>query len=108
MIPKGTPLCILRGQILTQEEYNSFLYSIKLPEDCFIEKAYLDDGRIIAMPFRTSYSFINHSDTVEMLSIKQNGDTIEVFAHIDIPKNSEITSVYDLKRHIDVLGGFTI
>ena len=105
-IPKGTLLCILRGQILTMAEYESFLASGEIPRVCFVEKAMLDNDRMVVMPFRTSYSFINHSQEKEMLSFAIKNETVEVYAATDIKKGEEIVSVYDLERHIDVLGGF--
>ena len=105
-IPKGTLLCTLQGQIMTLKEYDDFIKSNQYPQSCFIEKALLDENRIIAIPFRTSYSFINHSDNEEMLEYKKHTDTIDVYAKEDILKNSEIVSIYNLDKHIDVLGGF--
>ena len=106
IIPKGTLLCTLQGQVMTLDKYNDFIKSSLYPKICFIEKAMLDKNRIIAIPFRTSYSFINHSDTVEMLEYKKFEDSIEVYAKEDILENTEIVSIYDLEKHIDILGGF--
>jgi SET domain-containing protein len=104
-IPKGTLLGTLTGQIVSSKDYFDLMRAY--PKECFIEKIHLDDDYILAIPFRTHYSFINHSNTEEMIYIKEIYEyAFSVYAAIDIPNNKEITSIYNLEKHIDILGGF--
>ncbi len=104
-IPKDTLLCSLTGQIVSKRELDQLMR--EYPRDLFIEKVHLSLDRIMLIPFRTSYSYINHSDTTEMLRISYGFNEVLVYAARDIPYNTEITSRYDLEKHIDVIGGFS-
>lgn len=107
-IKQGTLLCSLTGQIVDEDIYKKF-YSLGLSKEIFIEKSKVLKDKIFVIPFRTSYSFINHHPAIshieEHFCCKTN--QINVFAKVDIPANTEILDTYSLKGHIDVLGGFS-
>jgi len=75
-----------------------------------MEKFTLNKDLILAMPFRTSYSFINHTYEKEKeclrFVVSENPHTVSVFSSRDISKGDEIVSVYNLDTHIDILKGF--
>lgn len=104
---KGTLLCTLTGQILPKEIYEKFSSS-GLPKDIFIEKSSVLEDKILAIPFRTSYSFINHHPLVSHIEEKFCNKTNQIFvyAKVDIKEGEEILDTYNLNNHIDVLGGF--
>ncbi|ECP7577833.1 SET domain-containing protein-lysine N-methyltransferase [Campylobacter jejuni] len=80
-IKKGTILSILDGQILSIQEYKKLKNNICSKVDnsnkpefenyIFMEYNYLDSENIIVRPFRTKYSYINHSDKANV-SILRN------------------------------------
>jgi SET domain-containing protein len=105
-IEKNTLLCELSGQTVTKNEYEKIFKSDLFPKEAFIEKHHLGEDKILLTPFRTSYSFINHSGEVEHLVEKYEDRIIKVYAKINIKKNEEILSKYNLDKHIDILGGF--
>lgn len=59
---------------------------------------------------RAKYSFINHTDNedLECLSVKidLHSRVVDVFLNRDIEMGEEMLSVYNLDKHIDILGGF--
>lgn len=106
-IKKGTLLCTLTGQILPKKIYEKF-YDSGLPKEIFIEKSSVLEDKVLAIPFRTSYSFINHSPFVSHIEEKfcDTTNQIFVYAKVDIKEGEEILGTYNLNHHIDVLGGF--
>ncbi len=63
-IDSGTILCILDGQIVSWDSYDNF-FSTKpfgrFDDYLFMEWNALDYNVLMVRPFRTKYSFINHS-----------------------------------------------
>ena len=106
-IPKDTLLCKINGQIISHEDYVKF-QSTALSKDIFIEKSKILEDKYMAMPFRTSYSFINHCQSISHIREEfcQHSNTLLIYANMNICANEEILATYDLENHIDVLGGF--
>lgn len=109
-IPKGTLLTTLQGQVVPSKLYKKLIISNKFPKELFVEKTTLPSGDILAMPFRTSYGFINHCPKGRVSHIEEiynpTLETIEVYVKIEIPKGIEILDIYNLSTHIDILQGF--
>lgn len=104
-IAKNTLMCVLDGQVLSMIEYKEFINSEEYSKKCFVEKVHLERDRVLAIPFRTQYSFINH-DKKEMLTTTVKDDKVLIYAKKVISRGEEITSKYNLDTHIDVLKGF--
>lgn len=104
-IKKETLLCILEGQPIKIEDYFKLLSDSDYSKSSFIEKYKLNEEYICAMPFRTKYSYINHSINPNIYSALKDRK-LYVYASKDIEKGEEIVDVYNLKSHIDILGGF--
>lgn len=107
LIKKDTLLCILNGQIIKREEYSEFLKHSHFDKKMFIEKYNINEEYIAAMPFRTKYSYINHDEYTNIKSEVKNKQ-LYVYANEDIEEGIEIVDIYNLRNHIDVLGGFRI
>lgn len=107
-IRKGTLLCKLSGQILDKKEYEKFQSVHSDKKDFFVGKSTILNNKIFAVPFRTSYSFINHNSSISHIEeiFCEKTNTLSVIAKIDIKKSEEIFDTYNLKNHIDILGGF--
>lgn len=107
-IPQGALLCVIRGQILSLQDYERLYQSGEFNRNHFVEKTMLPNGQVMAMPFRTSYGFINHNDDeyhIEEIFEPQTGE-LKIFSRVDIPAGVEIFDRYNLAKHHDVLGGF--
>jgi len=108
-IEKNTFLCEISWQILSNEEYLVFLQEYhKENKHFFVEKISILNDKILAIPFRTKFSFINHSDIYFNTDVKFNKETntIKVFTTKNIKKWDEIFDKYNLSKHIDVLWWF--
>jgi len=105
LIAKDTLLCILEGQVLTTQEYKALLASDDHDLVYFMEKYKIDETHIAAIPFRTKYSYINHNSVANVYSILK-GRKLYVYALTEIEVGAELVDTYDIKKHIDVLGGF--
>lgn len=104
-IRKDQYLCNIQGQIITRTQYKELLESGKYPKECFIEKYNIDQNRVAMMFVRSKYGYINHAETSNIRS-ELVGTSLYVYAACDIKAGEEITDVYNLKKHFDVLGGF--
>jgi SET domain-containing protein len=104
-IKKDTLLCVLSGQILEVGEYIKLMESGEYSSNCFVEKYKIDENYFGAMPLRTKYSCINHSEDANMYS-KVNDEKLYVYASKKIMLGEEIVDSYNLTNHIDILGGF--
>ena len=104
-ISKNTLLCVLEGQIISVSDYNEILSSKIYSDYSFVEKYKIDDEYFGAMALRTKYSFINHSDVSNVYSVVKK-KKLYVFAKEKILLGEEILDTYNLKKHIDMLGGF--
>ena len=105
LIKKDTLLCVLSGQIIKREDYAKFLKYSDYDKKLFIEKYNINEEYIAAMPFRTKYSYINHAEYTNIKSHVENNE-LYVYANEDIKEGVEIVDIYNLRKHIDVLGGF--
>jgi SET domain-containing protein len=105
-LKKDVLLCILSGQMMSDDEYHALIKQTSFPRELFMEKFRIDESRIAITPFRTKYSYINHSDEPNIYS-NLVGHHLHVFASVDINFGEEILDKYNLKKHIDVLGGFS-
>lgn len=105
IIDAGTTLCILSGQKILKEDYLKLLKSNNYSQSNFMEKYNLNENEIAVMPFRTKYSFINHSKYSNIES-KVVDEKLYVYALFDIKKGEEILDTYNLEKHLDLLGGF--
>lgn len=104
-IEKDTLLCVLEGQVLTTKCYMELIAHGNYGRNCFIEKYKIDDTHVAAMPFRTKYSFINHSDKPNVFSVLKDRK-LYVYTSTNINPEDELVDTYNLNKHIDVLGGF--
>lgn len=107
-IKKGSLLCELSGQIITKKQFEKIMSSNLYPIELFIEKHQISDELMMITPFRTSYSFINHSVEIENLIEVYEYGRVKVYASDDIYNGAEILSKYNLTKHIDILGGFNV
>jgi SET domain-containing protein len=117
-IEKGTLLCSLQGQVVRKDVFLGLFNEInkkdffkeKIVKNMFVEKVSIDENNFMVLPFRTKYSYINHSDKKNHLETKirkleDNIYVVDIYAAIDIEENEEIVETYNLKKHINVLGG---
>jgi SET domain-containing protein len=104
-LKKDGLLCVLSGQMISENDYQALIKQASLPRELFMEKFRIDESRIVITPFRTKYSYINHSNEPNIYSYLV-GHNLHVFASVDINFGEEILDKYNLKKHIDVLGGF--
>ncbi|MCX8167376.1 MAG: SET domain-containing protein [Candidatus Micrarchaeota archaeon] len=93
---KGEVLTKLDGMMLKEEEFYRIRDSLEfLPDNVknyiFMEWTAVEQERLLVRPFRTKYSFINHSRTP---NLKINFDTLEVVTLTDIKKDTELTLDY--------------
>jgi len=98
-IHKDELLCRLDGQILPLKQYQEIRNSLSLSGDqknilrtsFFMEYNHLSKTLILARPFRTKYSYINHSRTPSLLL---NHSDCSVKAIRNIRPNEELTLDY--------------
>ena len=95
-IRKGSILCNLEGQILNQETYNNISNQLKpsvldIEKYLFMECNYINETEILVRPFRTKYSYINHSFTP---SVAIKYFPIRIVAIADIELGDELTINY--------------
>jgi SET domain-containing protein len=95
-IAKDTTLGILDGQVMPWEKYNSLEDSLKeqfgaYKNYIFMEWNAIDEETLLVRPFRTKYSYINHSRTPN-LALKYH--PLRVVAIKDILKDEEFTLDY--------------
>jgi hypothetical protein len=68
-IPAGTILGVLDGQVMSWDDYDRIVdsHAADVPEDArsyfFMEWNALSEDTLLVRPFRTKYSYINHSRT---------------------------------------------
>lgn len=106
-IESGEILCFLDGQTVDKWDFIKLLESGEIAKEHFIEKSPIGDV-MVCRPFRTSYGFINHSETPNMCSFYEDySGRFVVKACKDIKQGEEITGFYALKNHIDIHGGFS-
>lgn len=93
-IPAGTILCILDGQIIMWDSYNKTLaqspfgsYSGPL----FLEWNALDTETLLVRPFRTKYSYINHSRCPNTVLRRF---PLALIAALDLKRGDELTIDY--------------
>jgi SET domain-containing protein len=85
-IKQNTLLCLLEGQLLDRKDYKRIGDYCKplvesLDNYLFMECNYVSLEHILVRPFRTKYSYINHSNTPNV-SLFYNPIRIEAVAHI--------------------------
>ncbi len=95
-IRKGSILCNLEGQIINQEVYNKISNQLKpsivgIEKYLFMECNYINDTEILVRPFRTKYSYINHSFSP---SVAIKYFPIRIVAIVDIELGDELTINY--------------
>lgn len=107
-IPAGTVLCFMDGQIMNWHEYNRSVKLIELfginndqPHPLFLEWNCLgtgsgmpgpaDDTMLMVRPFRTKYSFVNHSRTP---NCKIQYNPLRLVSTKDIKQGEEFTFDY--------------
>ncbi len=98
-INKGSILSILDGQIIDWDKYDQIKLNIKSYIESyenyfFMEWNALDAKTLLVRPFRTKYSYINHSYNPNLI-IKYNPIRIESI--VDIRKNDELFLNYKLE-----------
>jgi len=91
-LDKGTALCQLDGQIVSWDLYDEVLGSLKeesgiLADYLMVEWNALSETTLLIRPFRTKYSFINHSRTP---NLKILHDPIRIVTVSAIPKGAEL------------------
>ncbi len=96
-IAKGDILCILDGQIMSWSKYNEIekksISHIKesFAEYIFMEWNALDEETLLVRPFRTKYSYINHSRKPNIVIKKF---PLRIIALENIDKDVELTLDY--------------
>jgi len=96
-IDKGDVLCIFDGQVITWEKYHQIKkrleVEIKAPYNTyfFMEWNALDKETLLIRPFRTKYSYINHSRNPNVKIMKY---PLRLIALCNIHKDEEITIDY--------------
>ena len=96
-IDKNDILCVLDGQILSWEKYhniqNNVSHLIKSPYEqyIFMEWNALDEDTLLVRPFRTKYSYINHSRSPNIKIIHY---PLRIVAISDIKLDEEIIIDY--------------
>jgi len=97
VISAQSTVCVLDGQVIGWDKYESNHLSLKgdtgdLEEYFFMEWNALDTKTLLVRPFRTKYSYINHSKTpnVKVLSFPHR-----IIALKDIEIGEELTIDYN-------------
>jgi len=96
-IDKGDILCIFDGQIISWDKYHQIEEKLSLyihkPYDqyIFMEWNALDEQTLLVRPFRTKYSYINHS---RKPNVKIEKHPLRLIAIEDISKDIEVTLDY--------------
>jgi len=96
-IDKDDILCIFDGQIITWEKYHQIkkrlIIELEAPYDTYIfmEWNALDKETLLIRPFRTKYSYINHSRNPNVKIMKY---PLRLIALCNIHKDEEITIDY--------------
>lgn len=96
-IDKGDILCIFDGQIMSWDKYHAIQESvvshIESPYEqyIFMEWNALDEQTLLVRPFRTKYSYINHSRKSNVKIVKY---PLRLIAVEDIEKDAELTLDY--------------
>lgn len=95
-IPKGTILCKLDGQIISWEKYEEIVafFAPKvsdLKDYFFMEWNAISEDMLLVRPFRTKYSFINHSRTPNLKILRE---TMTVVAIQNIKAGQELLLDY--------------
>lgn len=96
-IDQNDILCLLDGQIISwdkyHEIYNNLIDAIKSPFEkyIFMEWNALDEKTLLVRPFRTKYSYINHSRTPNCIILKH---PLRIVAYENITKDTELTIDY--------------
>ncbi len=84
-IDGGTILCILDGQIVSWDSYDVFFSKNpfgQFNDYLFMEWNALDYNVLMVRPFRTKYSFINHSRTPNLI-LRRHPVTLMTLRHIN-------------------------
>lgn len=89
------------GQILSHDEYEQLQVRMapalgRMRHFFFMEWNALPDDMLLARPFRTSYSYINHSPEPN-LKVSGNGDRLSLIILRDIQPDEEFTLDYRLE-----------
>ena len=96
-IDKNDILCVLDGQVISWDKYNSITNNLSMHiqepyvQYFFMEWNALSEDTLLVRSLRTKYSYINHSRTP---NTKLLYHPIRVVAIKDIPKDEEITIDY--------------
>lgn len=96
-IDKGDILCILDGQIMSWEKYNSIqkvvspILTSPYEQYIFMEWNALDEDTLLVRSLRTKYSYINHSQTPNTEIFYH---PLRIVAIEDIDKDQEILIDY--------------
>lgn len=104
-INANTTIGILDGQIISNDRYEKLRMSLsyglgRYRKYFFMEWNALDDELLLARPFRTSYSYINHSTKPNLELIKsENGFNLKVVTLRSISKDEELLLDYR-KEHL--------
>ncbi len=97
MVKEGEILCILDGQVVPKSQYetirNSLIEHVSHPYDqyFFMEWNVLDNDTLLVRPFRTKYSYINHSRKPNLKIAKF---PLRIVALTEIMQNEELTLDY--------------
>ena len=95
-IRRGTILCFLDGQVIDKAHYAEIFETLKpevqsISSFLFMECNYISDTQILARPFRTKYSYINHAFAPNV-QIQEHPKRL--FVTQDIPNGVELTLDY--------------
>lgn len=95
-IPADTLLCVLDGQVMPIAHYQAIEEQVGptlggYRKYVYMECNYLDKETLLARPFRTSYSYINHSRTPNTVLLRH---PLRLVALRDIGPDEELTVDY--------------
>ncbi len=95
-IPKGTLLGVLDGQVMEWDHYDEIVENFRqeigsAAQYLFMEWNALSETVLLVRPFRTSYSFINHSRTPNLVILR---NPLRIVSLRDIQAREELLLDY--------------